>query len=305
MRWVGSLGCYLLLLVSILSIFILSTFLAFFHFFLSFYLPISSCPHFLSPIFLPISLRSSNQRASFTVRRFFIKVVARDLNLIFPSSTATAITIWSMHSAATGAKTGHGRMRGILVTFVAAVLLRLVSQYAPGIFWVSIHFPLFILGSGWSSQRVTNKKTGLASLHLAGRSGYRNILGRRCRELGMGYRVVSCHVWVRHDCRYQCCSLVFSRIGHGMVCHLFSFNNSQPANRNNNRGILGPYLVSRGLAFGEPVRAEAPWSGLIDYFSMSTKFANPSHPSPRYWLLWPGVAAMLAVAFIGNPQTLN
>ena len=65
------------------------------------------------------------------------------------------------------------------------------------------------------------------------------------------------------------------------------------------RGVVGPYIVSRGLAFGASASDDPKWSGLISYNSFSKEFANSTHPSPRYWLLWPGVACMIAVGFTG------
>lgn len=71
------------------------------------------------------------------------------------------------------------------------------------------------------------------------------------------------------------------------------------------RGLIGPYLVSNGLAFGSSVPSSHPnWSGLMSYTSLSAEFTNPEHPSPRYWLLWPGVASMVAVAFTGKKTAL-
>jgi hypothetical protein len=55
---------------------------------------------------------------------------------------------------------------------------------------------------------------------------------------------------------------------------------------------VAPALVKNGLAFGRPASDEFP---LINYLSMS--FSDPelyvAKPSPRYWLLWPGVLIML------------
>lgn len=54
--------------------------------------------------------------------------------------------------------------------------------------------------------------------------------------------------------------------------------------------------MKNGLAFGSPKSDDFP---LINYFQMS--FADPSKystaPSPRYWLLWPGVLIMLMYSF--------
>ncbi len=66
------------------------------------------------------------------------------------------------------------------------------------------------------------------------------------------------------------------------------------------RGLLGPYLVFVELAFGKPSDStEAALPGLVSYTTMSSTFSTAEYPSPRYWLLWPGVACTLAVAFLG------
>jgi len=61
-------------------------------------------------------------------------------------------------------------------------------------------------------------------------------------------------------------------------------------------GIIAPSLVKNGLAFGTPISEEFP---LVSYQALS--FSDPEKyittPSPRYWLLWPGVLIMLLYSF--------
>ncbi|OCH86719.1 OPT oligopeptide transporter [Obba rivulosa] len=61
-------------------------------------------------------------------------------------------------------------------------------------------------------------------------------------------------------------------------------------------GIIAPSLVKNGLAFGESISDDFP---LVSYQGLS--FTDPSQyitaPSPRYWLLWPGVLMMLLYSF--------
>ncbi|KAF9010107.1 oligopeptide transporter [Cyathus striatus] len=61
-------------------------------------------------------------------------------------------------------------------------------------------------------------------------------------------------------------------------------------------GIISPSLVKNGLAFGIETSEEFP---LVSYFGLS--FSDPEQyterPSPRYWLLWPGVFIMLLYSF--------
>ncbi|KAK5993668.1 putative metal-nicotianamine transporter YSL5 [Cladobotryum mycophilum] len=62
-------------------------------------------------------------------------------------------------------------------------------------------------------------------------------------------------------------------------------------------GIIGPYLVWQNIAVGHSVVTNgSAWAELKSYTGMTAAFANAESPSPRYWLLWSGVACMLAVA---------
>ncbi|KAL0576390.1 hypothetical protein V5O48_005579 [Marasmius crinis-equi] len=62
-------------------------------------------------------------------------------------------------------------------------------------------------------------------------------------------------------------------------------------------GVIAPSLIRNGLAVGVPASDEFP---LISYQSLSftddvSEYINS--PSPRYWLLWPGVLMMLLYSF--------
>jgi hypothetical protein len=75
-----------------------------------------------------------------TVRKFFIILVAKDLHLIFPTPSTTAITIRNMHQASNdGSSMPKRKMRVLCIAFVFAVALRVLSQYAVGILWVTFH----------------------------------------------------------------------------------------------------------------------------------------------------------------------
>ncbi|KAF9567161.1 OPT oligopeptide transporter [Agrocybe pediades] len=69
-------------------------------------------------------------------------------------------------------------------------------------------------------------------------------------------------------------------------------------------GIIQPAIVKNGLAFGISTSDEFP---LVSYQAMS--FADPevyaTRPSPRYWLLWPGVLIMLVYSFADLALTLG
>lgn len=59
-------------------------------------------------------------------------------------------------------------------------------------------------------------------------------------------------------------------------------------------GIISPYVVHQGLAVGEQTHPDT-YPELWTYTSLT--FKDPDRylasPSPRYWLLWPGVLIML------------
>jgi hypothetical protein len=58
-------------------------------------------------------------------------------------------------------------------------------------------------------------------------------------------------------------------------------------------GIIAPSIVKTGLAIGSPFDDSVP--EYINYYDMTFQPVNGARPppSPRYWLLWPGVLLML------------
>ena len=66
-------------------------------------------------------------------------------------------------------------------------------------------------------------------------------------------------------------------------------------------GIIGPALVHNNVAWGIHLGEDDPkWDGYYTFASLSLKACNKDYPSPRYWLLWPGVLLMIAVSFTGR-----
>ena len=75
----------------------------------------------------------------FPVRKFFIISVARESHLIFPTPSATAITIRNMHQAVSERSSiPQRKMKTLSLAFVFAITLRVLSQYATGILWVKL-----------------------------------------------------------------------------------------------------------------------------------------------------------------------
>ena len=66
------------------------------------------------------------------------------------------------------------------------------------------------------------------------------------------------------------------------------------------RGIIGPALVHNGAAFGDLVdKTDPKWDSYYSFASLRAARSNKYTPSPRFWLLWPGVLCMIAVSFTG------
>ncbi|CEJ87260.1 Putative Oligopeptide transporter [[Torrubiella] hemipterigena] len=188
------------------------------------------------------------------LRKFFINTASRELNLVFPSSFATAATIRSMHSAAGGEKLAQRKMKWTIVAFFAAMALRIASMFLPN------NWHVF----DWIAQaRLSTAITKFA--FVAESWGW--VIEWSPAMIGSGFLV-----------DFNVSSSFFAGA-------IFAW------------GFLGPYLVSIGSAFGEPSDSANP-PRRISYTAMSTKFSSSDHPSPRYWLLWPGVACTLAVAFL-------
>ncbi|KAJ6784141.1 hypothetical protein PWT90_04171 [Aphanocladium album] len=153
------------------------------------------------------------------LRTFFIQKASKDLNLIFPSSFATATTIRSMHSAAGGEKLARDKMKWTVVAFVAAMALRVASIFLPNVLW-SWHVFSWI-----ARARISTAITKFA---------------------------VAAESW-------------------GWVLE------------------WSPAMIGSGFLVDFSVACS---------FFAGAVFSCSEHPSPRYWLLWPGVACTLAVAFL-------
>ncbi|KAK1992168.1 OPT-domain-containing protein [Colletotrichum falcatum] len=67
------------------------------------------------------------------IRKFFILQTAWELKLVFPTSTATALTIRSMHAGVNGAREAVSKLRALGYAFGACPVHRVASYYAIGI----------------------------------------------------------------------------------------------------------------------------------------------------------------------------
>ncbi|KAJ0423298.1 OPT superfamily oligopeptide transporter [Aspergillus carlsbadensis] len=187
------------------------------------------------------------------LRNFFLFQVARELDLRFPSSSATATTIRSMLQAVEGGIKARRKLRVMVIAFIAALVLRVASQYAIGILWDWHPF----------TWMVTSGIAVSAAMSLESWGWY---IEWTPAFIGSGM-LVSVNVAVS----FLAGSVLAWR-------------------------IIGPILVSNGIAFGQHRSSEAPWTELMSYTSLSKELATADHPSPRYWLLWPGVICMTTTA---------
>ncbi|KAF2643086.1 oligopeptide transporter [Massarina eburnea CBS 473.64] len=188
------------------------------------------------------------------LRKFFVIYVARELRLIFPTASATAMTIRSMHQAVTGEAIAKMKMKGLSIAFAGALILRVVSQYAVGILWDWHFFTWFFIWGHYKNQALAIESW---NWYLEWTPAF----------IGSGMLV-------------------------GLNVSLSFFFGSVIA-----WAIIGPALVHNNKAWGIHVGEGTEFEGYYTFASLSLKACNKDWPSPRYWLLWPGVLLMIAVSF--------
>jgi uncharacterized oligopeptide transporter (OPT) family protein len=200
-------------------------------------------------------MSSCSSRLTNAVRKFFIVYVARELRLIFPTASATAMTIRSMHQAVTGEAIAKMKMKGLSIAFGAALIVRVVSQYCLGIMWDWHFFTWFYIWGNYNNKAINVESWGWFLEFTPAFIGSGMLVGL---NVSISFLMGSVIAW----------------------------------------GIIGPTLVAKNIAFGINLGEGDPkWDGYMSYASLSLKAANKTHPSPRYWLLWPGVLLMIVVSF--------
>lgn len=191
------------------------------------------------------------------LRRFFIIQVSRELKLLFPTATATAVTIRSMHAGGTGALDATRKLKGLAWTFMAALVQRVASYYAIGILYDWHPMTWIYIWSGYSKSNW--------ALNIENWGWY--------------------------------IELTPAFIGSGMLIGLNTAF-SMMAGTIAAWGIIGPILVTKGQCIGINWGEDEPWDGLVSFFSFSGLNRPGELPSPRYWLLWPGVMIMVCCSLV-------
>ncbi|KAM0262794.1 hypothetical protein ACHAQJ_001588 [Trichoderma viride] len=192
--------------------------------------------------------------AAVPLRKFFIINVARELNLIFPSPTATAICIRSMHAVSTGANDAMRKVKALGYAFFGAFTHIVVSQYADGILHNWHIFTWFYIWSGYKNWALNIENWGWYIQLTPAFFGSGILVGLNA---AISWWLGTVVAW----------------------------------------GLIGPLLVHYGVCVGKPI-GEGKWEGLVNFNSMSGIGAPGWIPSPRYWMLWPGVMVLIVYSLV-------
>ncbi|KAG0694195.1 OPT oligopeptide transporter protein-domain-containing protein [Suillus ampliporus] len=145
--------------------------------------------------------------------------------------------------------TARKKTKALIYSFLCAIILRVVSEYAPGMLW-DWHIFYALNRIGWSSA-IAAESWGWIWEWTPAFIGAGMLTGINASYSFLGGSFLA---WA----------------------------------------ILGPILVAKGLAFGSVANSSIP--GYMNYMSMS--LTDPiHHPSPRYWMLWPGTLMLLCASF--------
>ncbi|KAH7377059.1 oligopeptide transporter [Plectosphaerella cucumerina] len=186
------------------------------------------------------------------LRKFFVIRVARELRLMFPTSTAAALTIRSMHAGLTGAKDAASKLKAVTSAFAATIIHRVVSYYAIGILYDWHFFTWIHIWSGYTSWALNIESWGWYFEWTTAFIGSGMLIGLNSALSMFGGAVLA---W----------------------------------------GLIGPLLVHYGECIGHDQSDGDPkWAGLTGFYSLANIGDGP--PSPRYWLLWPGVMIMVCAS---------
>ncbi|KAG8955125.1 hypothetical protein FRC04_009582 [Tulasnella sp. 424] len=172
--------------------------------------------------------------------------------LVFPTPSATAFTIRSLHSGKAGAIAARKKSLCLLITLLTALAYKVATGYAPGV--------LFDWHIGWTLYRL-----GWTSIIALENYGW--YLEFTPAFFGAGMLSGLNASW--------------SFLGGSILAW----------------GIIAPALIATGKAVAVDISDEFPLKSM-----QAMKFKTFDDylyaPSPRYWLLWPGVLIMLVFSFV-------
>ncbi|KDN64895.1 putative oligopeptide transporter [Colletotrichum sublineola] len=182
------------------------------------------------------------------LRKFFIIRTSRELKLMFPTPTATALTIRSMHAGINGAREATRKLKALGSAFGACIAHRVASYYAIGILYDWHVFTWVHIWSGYTSWAMNIESWGWYFEWTTAFIGSGMLIGMN-----------------------SACSM--------MAGSILAW------------GLIGPVLVHYGECIGlDASDGDPKWNGYYSFTSLKNVGSGP--PSPRYWLLWPGVMVM-------------
>jgi uncharacterized oligopeptide transporter (OPT) family protein len=188
--------------------------------------------------------------------------------LAFPTPTATAYTIHTLHAGTAGAAIAAKKARALGLSFMSVFTWKVLGGFAPGVL-VDWHVGWWLYRLGVYAA-ITFENYGW---WLEGQFG----------SMFLGPN----NILTSHD------TVTPAFFGAGMLSGLnasWSFLGGTLLAW----GILAPWTISTGRAVGvqtHPNSMPELWSYTSLTFSEPEKYRTS--PSPRYWLLWPGVLIML------------
>ncbi|KAG8413168.1 hypothetical protein J3459_015733 [Metarhizium acridum] len=192
--------------------------------------------------------------AAVPLRKFFIINVARELNLVFPTPTATALAIRSMHAVGSGASDAMRKIKALGFSFLGALTHIVVSQYANGILHEWHLFTWFYAWSGYTNWAINIESWGWYIQLTPAFFGSGILVGLNA---ALSWFLGTVVAW----------------------------------------GLIGPLLVHYGECIGEQV-GEGKWAELTNFNKLNDINKPGFVPSPRYWMLWPGVMVLLAYSLV-------
>ncbi|GKT40533.1 metal-nicotianamine transporter YSL2 [Colletotrichum spaethianum] len=194
--------------------------------------------------------------AAVPLRKFFIINVARELNLVFPSPTAAALTIRSMHAVGSGAADAAKKIKTLGYCFIGALVHIVVSQYADGILHNWYVFLWVYVWSGYKNWAMNINNWGWYIQLTPAFFGSGMLVGINA---ALSWWLGTVVAW----------------------------------------GIIGPTLVHYGEAIGiQRYPDSEKWSDVVNFGVMKVSDDPNWIPSPRYWMLWPGVMVLVVYSMV-------